>query len=327
MKAFFESVGNWFLNNWQPIVTTLAIIILGMIIVKIVLAILRRQLNKTKLDKAVQGFVISILKVVLYLILIFCVIASLGIDVTGFTVVITALSLAISLAIQDSIKNLVNGFIIISTKLLNRGDWVEIGGVEGSVVEIRMLYVVLKTADNKRITIPNSNILTKEIVNYNINKTRRVDLTFDVSYNSNVDKAKQIINDVISSYQPIYNDPAPSVVISNLGASSVTLTVKVWCHADDYWDTKWYMIDQVFNEFKRNDICIPFNQLEVALVDPNKQTYVREETLIKAENHKVKPEDEDDIISSFNKTLKKATKKSKEKKAQKKAKKSKQENA
>ena len=327
MKAFFESVGNWFLNNWQPIVTTLAIIILGMIIVKIVLAILRRQLNKTKLDKAVQGFVISILKFVLYLILIFCVIASLGIDVTGFTVVITALSLAISLAIQDSIKNLVNGFIIISTKLLNRGDWVEIGGVEGSVVEIRMLYVVLKTADNKRITIPNSNILTKEIVNFNINKTRRVDLTFDVSYNSNVDKAKQIINDVISSYQPIYNDPAPSVVISNLGASSVTLTVKVWCHADDYWDTKWYMIDQVFNEFKRNDICIPFNQLEVALVDPNKQTYVREETLTKAENHKVKPEEEDDIISSFNKTLKKATKKSKEKKAQKKAKKSKQENA
>lgn len=327
MKAFFESVGNWFLNNWQPIVTTLAIIILGLVIVKIVLAVIRRQLNKTKLDKAVQGFVISILKFVLYLILIFCVIASLGISITGLTVVISAISLAISLALQDSLKNLVNGFIIISTKLLNRGDWVQIGGVEGSVVEIRMLYVVLKTGDNKRITIPNSTILTKEIVNYNINKTRRVDLTFDISYNSNVDLAKQIANDVIASYKPIYNDPEPSVVLSNLGASSITLQVRVWCHADDYWDTKWYLIDNIFNEFKRNEIVIPFNQLEVALVDPNQKTYVREAALAKVEDHKVKPEEEDDILSSFNKTIKKATKKSKEKMAQKKANKSKKENA
>ena len=327
MKAFFESVGNWFLNNWQPIVTTLAIIIFGLIIVKVILALLRRQLGKTKLDKAVQGFVISILKFVLYLVLIFCIISSLGISVTGLTVVISAISLAISLALQDSLKNLVNGFIIISTKLLNRGDWVQIGSVEGSVVEVRMLYVVLKTGDNKRITIPNSSILTKEIVNFNINKTRRLDLTFDISYNSNVDLAKQVVNDVIDSCEAIYKDPAPSVVLSNLGASSITLQVRVWCHADDYWDTKWYMIDKVFNEFKRNEIVIPYNQLEVALVDPNQKSYIREEALEKIEEHKVKPEEEDDIISSFNKKIKKVTKITKSKKESKKAKKDKKENA
>ena len=327
MKAFFENIGNWFLNNWQPIVTTLAIIIFGLIIVKVILALIKRQLGKTKLDKAVQGFVISILKFVLYLILIFCVISSLGISVTGLTVVISAVSLAISLALQDSLKNLVNGFIIISTKLLNRGDWVQIGSVEGSVVEVRMLYVVLKTGDNKRITIPNSAILTKEIVNFNINKTRRVDLTFDISYNSDVDKAKQIVKDVIASCESIYNDPEPSVVLSNLGASSVTLSVKVWCHADDYWNTKWYMIDNVFNEFKRNEVVIPYNQLEVALVEPNQKAHVREQLLEKVEEHKIKPEEDDDILSTFNKTLKKATKKSKEKKQKKNAEKAKKENA
>jgi len=309
MKEFFENIGNWFVNNWQPIVKTLAIVILGLIIVKVVLAVIKRQLAKTKMDKAVQGFIISILKFVLYLILIFCIIASLGVSVTGLTVVISAVSLAISLALQDSLKNLVNGFIIISTRLLNRGDWVQIAGVEGSVVEIRMLYVVLKTGDNKRITIPNSTILSNEIVNYNVNKTRRVDLTFDISYNSNVDQAKQIVKEVIDSCEAVYNDPAPSVVLSNLGASSVTLQVRVWCHADDYWDTKWYLIDQVFNEFKRNEIVIPYNQLEVALVESNQKSYIREEKVEKVENHKVKPEEDDDILSSFNKTLKKATKK------------------
>lgn len=309
MKEFFENIGNWFVNNWQPIVKTLAIVILGLIIVKVVLAVIKRQLAKTKMDKAVQGFIISILKFVLYLILIFCVISSLGVSVTGLTVVISAVSLAISLALQDSLKNLVNGFIIISTKLLNRGDWVQIAGVEGSVVEIRMLYVVLKTGDNKRITIPNSTILSNEIINYNVNKTRRVDLTFDISYNSNVDQAKQIVKEVIDSCEAVYNDPAPSVVLSNLGASSVTLQVRVWCHADDYWNTKWYLIDQVFNEFKRNEIVIPYNQLEVALVEPNQKSYIREEKVEKVETHKVKPEEDDDILSSFNKTLKKATKK------------------
>ena len=120
MKEFFNSVGDWFLANWKPIVTTLAIIIIGFILVKVILAIVKRQLLKTKLDRALQGFVMSILKFVLYLILIFTVLSSLGISLTGLTVVATALSLAISLALQDSLKNLVNGFVIISTSL--RGD-------------------------------------------------------------------------------------------------------------------------------------------------------------------------------------------------------------
>lgn len=312
--GFFESIGNWFLDNWQPIVTTLAIIIFGLIIVKIILAIIRRQLSKTKMEKTVQSFAMSILKFVLYLILIFCVISSLGVSVTGLTVVISAASLAISLAMQDSLKNLVNGFIIISTKLFKEGDWVKIGGEEGSVVKVSMLYTTLKTGDNKRVTIPNSTVLSNDVTNFNVLKTRRVDLTFDISYNSNVDQAKEIINNVISSCENVLEDPKSSVVLSNLGASAVTLSVKVWVNAGDYWDTKWYLIDNIFNEFKRNNISIPYNQLEVALVEPNQKSYVREATLTPATSHKVKPEEEDDIISSFNKTLKKATKRTKKNK-------------
>ena len=318
MVEFFNSVGDWFINNWQPIVTTLAIIIFGLIIVKIVLAIVRRQLQKTKLEKTVQTFICSILKFVLYLILIFSIISSLGISVTGLTVVISAISLAISLALQDSLKNLVNGFIIISTSLLKQGDWVNVAGVEGSVQDVRMLFTVLVTGDNKKITIPNSTILTSEIINYNTLKNRRLDLTFDVAYNSDVDLVKKVVNEVIDSCEMIYKDPAPTVVLANLGASSITFNVRVWCSGDDYWNTKWYMLDNVFNEFKRNNISIPFNQLEVALVEPNQPQYVREQTITSAKDHKVKFVAEDDIIAKMGKTLKKATKLTKKNKKAKK---------
>jgi len=326
MKEFFNSIGNWFENNWKPIVTVVAIAVIGFILVKLVLALVKRQLGKTKLDKALQGFVLSILKFVLYLILIFSIISSLGISITGLTVVATALSLAISLALQDSLKNLVNGFIVISTGLLKQGDWVKVAGVEGSVIDVKMLFTVLKTGDNKKITIPNSTILSSEVINYNTLKSRRVDMDFTIAYNSNVDLAKQIINEVLDSCEMVYTDPAPSVVLSNLGESALTITVKVWCDVSDYWDTKWYVIDHVFNELKRNDISIPFNQLEVDIVEPNQKTYVREEKITAAKTHKVKAAEEDDIISSINKKLKKVTKITKKKNKNKKETENKDEN-
>ncbi len=304
MKEFFERIGNWFVNNWQPIVTVLAIVILGFILVKIILAIVKRQLAKTKIERTIQSFVCSILKFVLYLILIFCIISSLGISITGLTVVFSAVSLAISLALQDSLKNLVNGFVLISTSIIKQGDWVEIGGKEGSVLDVRMIYTVLKTADNKKILIPNSSVMSGSIVNYNTLGYRRVDLNFAIAYDSDLDKAKQIVKDVFASCEMIYEDPAPSVVLTELGESSITLTVKVWCSSDDYWDTKWYLVDNIFNEFKRNKINIPFNQLEVAIIDPSKKKdFVRKETLKEALSHKQKPGEEGDIFTSINKTL------------------------
>ena len=321
----FEDIGKWFEKNWVSILIALAVIILGIIIVKIILAIVKRQLSKTKIEKTIQSFVMSILKFVLYLILIFAILSSLGISITGLTVVFTAFSLAVSLALQDILKNLVNGFIVITTSILKQGDWIQVAGTEGSVIDVKMLYTILKTADNKKVYIPNSAILSGNIINFNTLGYRRVDLDFSIAYDSDVDKAKQIIKNVFASCEAIYEDPAPSVVLSNLADSSITLTAKVWCSSDDYWDTKWYLIDNIFNELKRNNISIPFNQLEVALVDPNKKSYVRKEALKEAETHKQKPGEDDDIFSAMNKTLHITRKNHKDKKENKKTKKNKKE--
>ena len=308
MKEFFDNVATWFLTNWEAILRTVLIIVVGIILLKLILALIKRRLNKTKMEKTVQTFILSVLRFLLWLILIFAIISSLGISITGLTVVLSAISLAITLSLQDSLKNLVNGFVIITTKLIKAGDWVKIGDAEGSVKDVKMLYTILQTADNKRITIPNSSIIGSQITNFNVNKTRRIDLNFDIAYDSNVDLAKQTIMDVVASCGAVFDDPKPSCVLSSLNESSITLTLKIWCLSSDYWDTKWYLIDNIFNELKRNGITIPFNQLEVALVDPNKKSYIREQTLTKVETHKKKLEDDDDIISTFNKTLKRAKK-------------------
>ncbi len=315
MKDFFNSIGNWFVENWKTIVSFFAIVILGILVVKIVLAIVKRQLKRTKIERTIQTFILSIAKFVLYLILIVCALSSVEVSITGLTVVISAISLAITLALQDSLKNLVNGFIIISTKLVKEGDWVKIGDMEGTVKDVRMLYIVLQTADNKKITIPNSTVIGKEIVNYNVYKTRRVDLTFDIAYDSNVDLAKEIVLNVVDCCQNVFLEPKPSVVLSSLNESSITLTLKVWCNSSDYWDTKWFLLDNIFNEFKRNNITIPFNQLEVCLVDNKKDTYIRKQKLEKSSTHKIKIKEDEDIIEVFNKKLKKVvTKKNKVKK-------------
>lgn len=306
MKEFFENVAKWFENNWQPIVTTLAIIIFGILLVRIILAVIKRQLSKTKLEKTIQSFICSISKFILYLVLVFCIISSLGISITGLTVVLSAISLAISLALQDSLKNLVNGFVIISTGVLKQGDWVQIGSQEGSVLDVKMLYTVLKTADNKKIYIPNTSVLSNSITNFNTLKFRRLDLNFNISYNSNVDKAKQVIMNVVNACENVYKDPAPTVVLSELGASSLTLTLKVWCGSSDYWDTKWFLIDNIFNELKRNKIKIPFNQLEISFAkddNDDSQTYVRKDLIVETAEHKAKPTDEGDILSSINKSF------------------------
>jgi len=304
MKEFFNRIGDWFINHWQSIIVIIAIFTIGFLLVKIILALVKRRFAKTKIEKTAQSFILSVLKFVLYLILIVCILASLGISITGLTVVISAISLAISLALQDSLKNLVNGFIVISTKLIKEGDYVQVGGVEGSVVDIKMLYTVLRTPDCKKITIPNSSIIGSTVTNYNAFKLRRLDLNFSLSYDCNVDLAKQVIKDVLDSCEYVYNDPAPLIVISDLGESSITMLTRVYCSTTDYWNTKWYLIDNIFNELKRNKLTIPFKQLEVALVDPNKQAYVRENKLDKVLEHKTKATQEDDIIDTLNKSFK-----------------------
>jgi len=269
----WEKIKNWCvdfaLNGGATLLKGVLILVVGLIAIKIVLKIISNAFNKTKMEKITQSFLMSIIKFSLYIILILMVATSLGIPTTGIVALLTACTLAISLSLQDSISNLANGIVIITTKPFKEGDYVNIEGNEGKVRAIKMLTTTIVTNDNKVITIPNSNIVTNEIINYSTMPTRRVDFNFDVAYESDIKKVKEIIEKVIYSDGRVLLDPKPFVNLKSLDSSSIRFFANCWVDNTDYWDVYYYVINNVFNEFKKENISIPYNQLEVRMREDN----------------------------------------------------------
>ena len=310
-----NSVVDWFSANGWNIVSAFLIFVIGVLVIKILLSLVSKFLAKTKLEKAAQGFVRSVLKFALWLVLILVVLSSLGISITGFVVVLSAASLAISLALESSLSNLVNGFLIISTQIFKEGDYVIAAGKEGTIKTIRMFYTVIQTADGKVITIPNSSVMKSEITNFTATPTRRLDVNIEVAYSTDVDKVKEVIREVVDSCEFVLAEPAPVVTLTTLGASSITILTRVWVENKNYAKTNWYLIDNIFNELKRNGIEIPYNQLDVYIKpNPDKVVY-REAPLPEKKEHKVVKEKEENLLESLgiktDKIFKKRTPKTK----------------
>lgn len=254
--TFFET------NVWN-IVLFFAVLFIGLIVIKIFLNLMRKMLNKTKIEKIAVGFVIAILKVALYLCLILVLLSIIGVQITGILTALSALLLAIGLALENNIANAANGLIVVSSKMFKKGDYISVDGKEGTVLQINFLFTTILTADNKRVTIPNSTIVNSSVVDYDSNKTRRVEWKFTVAYESDVEKVKKIIGDCMYSNGKVRLDPAPFCRLNNLGASSIEFIARAWCDREDYWDVYYDILELVYNEFKRNKISIPYDQLEI----------------------------------------------------------------
>jgi len=310
----WNSIVNFFKNNVWNIVMFVAILIGGIIVIKIFLNIIKRILRKTKMEKIAQQFICTIIKFVLYLVLILLLLSQIGVEITGILTAFSAILLAVGMALQNSISNVANGIIIISNKMFKKGDYIITGSVEGSVTEINFLFTTLITPDNKKVTLPNSNILNGEVINLGAFPKRRVDFTFSVAYETDVELVKKIVTDVMKSDGRIHLDPAPFCRLKNLGASSIDFFSNCWCDNADYWDVYYYVMENVYNEFKRNKISIPYNQLEIRERKDNvTMPVIRQKLPTRIE--KERPESDkldlenDGISKIFYKTLKKKSKK------------------
>ena len=167
------------------------------------------------------------------------------------------------MALQNIIANAANGIVIVSTHIFKEGDYVIVDGVEGSITNINFLFTTLTTTDNKSVTLPNSIIVNNHVVNLGANPLRRVDFTFSVAYESDVEQVKNIIKNVMQSNGKVYLTPEPFCRLKILNASSIDFFANCWCDKGDYWDVYYYVIENVYNEFKRNNISIPYNQIEI----------------------------------------------------------------
>lgn len=264
ITQFFTTKG---LEWGTALLRLLLLLIVGVIVIKIIMKIVGKLFKKSRLEPAAVGFIKGTIKFVLQLLLVLILCQSVGIPMTGLIALLSAAGLAVSLALQDSLSNLANGFVIISTRPFKEGDYVTAGGEEGTVIKIKMMYTVLKTPDGKIINIPNKSVVANDIVNFNENGTRRLQLDFDVAYESDLNLVKDIVKKVVYSNPKVLLDPEPVIMLTELGGSSVRVTARCWTACGDYWDVNYYVLDNVFNEFKREGISIPYQQMEVRLRD------------------------------------------------------------
>lgn len=263
-EQIWNDIKNFFVSNGWNIVGFFATLFIGLIVIKILLNITKTCFSKTKMEKITQHFLIAFIRLSLYLVLVLVSLSIIGVQISGILTALSALVLAIGMALQNIIANLANGIVIVSNHMFKKGDFVEVDGISGSIIEINFLFTTIHTTDNKRITVPNSTIINTSVVNYGTNTTRRVDFTFSVAYESDVELVKQIVLDVMKSDGRVLLEPnKPFCRLKTLGASSIDFFANCWCDTEDYWDVYYYVVETVFNEFKKHNISIPYNQLEI----------------------------------------------------------------
>lgn len=266
LKDLGNSVYSFLMNRWSTILTFFLVLVVGAIVLRIVMSIFRKTMNKSRLKGAAGDFLTSMVKVVLVVVYLIALLSLLGVPTTSIVAIFTAFSLALSLAVQGTISNVASGIMLVVNKPFDEGDFVDIGGQTGTVETITISCTKLKTPDNKVVIIPNSTVSSSNILNYSTKETRRLDLTFSVAYGSDVEKVKSVVLDVIAGHSEILTDPAPMIRLSEHGASSLDFVTRVWVLQADYWNVNFDLKEEVLAAFEANGISVPFPQMDVHLV-------------------------------------------------------------
>ncbi len=246
------------------LIPALLILIIGIVIIKLVNKVVKAALDKTKLEKAAHSLILSVVNVTMYIILGLIVATKLGIDVTSIVALASVLTLAVSLALQNMLANVIGGFTILSTSPFHSGDYVEVAGQGGTVTEINMTYTKLTTADGKLISIPNSAVVASQIVNYSSEPVRRMEVNVSASYAMDV---QEVIGALCAAgaVDKALADPAPFAAVASYGESAVNYTLRVWCNNADYWDVFFAVNQNVKKIFQERGIDMTYPHLNVHL--------------------------------------------------------------
>lgn len=237
----------------------LIVLVAGWTAAGVVSRVVRNRINATpQIDPTLGNFVASLVKWVILAIVLVAVLGIFGIEATSIVAILGAASLAIGLALQGTLTDLAAGVMLVVFRPYKLGQFVDIGGTAGTVVDVNLFTTELVTPDNVQIIVPNGQAWGSIITNYSAHDTRRVDLVFGIDYGDDADKAMKIILDVAKTDNRIMADPEPWVRVTNLGSSSVDLTARLWCAATDYWDLKFEITKAVKEAFDENGISIPY---------------------------------------------------------------------
>ena len=265
MEAFWAFCTTTILPALLRILIAIVIYYVGTKLIKLLLGITAKAMEKASLDAGVQSFLKSALKIVLYVVLVFIIVTYMGIATTGLAALFASAGVTVGLALQGSLSNLAGGVLILILKPFKVGEYIIACGEEGTVTGIEILCTKLLTVDNKVVIIPNGSLANSNITNVSREEFRRVDLVFGVAYESDLKLVKNLLQQVGERHELTLKDEAHpvTVFINEFGASSIDFGFRVWCKNSDYWTVKWAMMEEVKAAFDANKIEIPFNQLDV----------------------------------------------------------------
>ncbi len=248
------------------LIAALAIFIVGRWVARAMTGWLRRLCEGADLDDTLASFVSSLAYVTLMAVIILTALGALGVPTTNFLAILGAAGLAVGLALKDSLSNFAAGVMLVVFRPFKSGDYIEAAGTSGTVDSIRIFNTVLRTPDNRVVTVPNSLIYADTITNFSAMETRRVDLVIGISYDDDIGKAFEIIRNLIGSDERILKEPEPTVMVLELGASSVDLAVRPWVASGDYWAVRGDLLRNIKTELENAGLSIPYPQADLHIV-------------------------------------------------------------
>ena len=221
------------------------------------------MMKKKNTDASIQTFLVSFIDIVTLIVLLIIIISVVGVDTSSFVALFASAGVAIGMALSGTLQNFAGGVMVLLFRPYKVGDYIEAQGQAGTVKEIQIFNTLIQTPDNRIIIVPNGPLSTGIINNYSRETTRRVDLTFSISYGDDYELAKSVLLDIISKDERIAKTPAPFVELGALGASSIDIKVRVWCNAADYWGIFFDMNKTVYKTFPEKGLNFPFNTITV----------------------------------------------------------------
>lgn len=271
MEEFLRSVADFFAGFFSgtglAIVKALAALVVGLIVASLIVSLVRSiTIKHRRLDNAAASFIISLTRAVLYVLVAIVVLGVAGVNTASLIAAFAAVALAISLGLQDTLSGLTNGILIIFTKPFKQGDYVSIGGTEGTVKEIRLFNTKLTTPDNLDVIIPNSTVIGANVINYSAMPLRRIDIDVPVPYQTDVEIVRKILLGCLAEDERIVDVPAPFCRLYEYGSSALKYRVRCYVPNGEYWNVRFDLNERLFTRLRENGIEMPFEQVDVHLI-------------------------------------------------------------
>ena len=263
----WEKIGEYIQTQGISLLRGLLVLGVGLFLINWIQKIAQKHLKKISIDPTLETFLNNLIRIILYVIVILTAANVMGIPLTSIITIFASAGVAVSLALQGALSNLVGGVFLLILKPIRVGEYVKIGdtngSIEGTVQGIGAFYTELSMPDRRRISIPNSSLTNTPIINYTREGTRRMDLNFSVSYETDMDQVIRVLTDLAQSHPKVFSDPAPMIHLAAFNDSSISFLVRVWCKNEDYWDINYYLLEEGKRALDRAGISIPYPQMDI----------------------------------------------------------------